>query len=913
MKSNFLKQISRMLVFGILITGFPARDVIAGPPICPTLASGATAAATACPLNFNYNKGQGCSVFGSSASTYSAANVCNLNVGSAGSCLSCLSSSNSPTTISNAGITPFANYSVSDTTAAPNVYQTTTNNLLAAIINFTTTLGNYQDFSFLNGAMLDIMGYLLVDGNSYYLGLGTTPDPNNPYGYTVQTLPLVPSTADESVLNNFQYYSYPRGDFLPVNTAAGYSPGSMIASFVNYLANTNLGNQRFYAQVTTALILYSLLSSIQNPLSTPTPNAPYTFSNLASASALFGNTLSNLNPLTGASTVTVRTPAEMVLYLQNADQYSLKPNALGTNLVTPATGTPTITPSGALNLLINLNNQPNINWQAIYADPAQLAVFTNIAANVNTSSAAFQAVFPPTAIDGSAYVAYFANAFKAIANNQIYFRCDQDISVFPAKPMDTSIYFSNNAEPVSVKLSEQFLTTQKVAKVTTPSPLPTVIPDATFNYNTGNFFFWIPSTAQLSGGQGALDLSGMQTPGSEALWNSVCANSSSNSVYAIQDQILSGTGGLKTYVGLATKLTAPENSAPGAALYDASSLEGASYNLLTAASAAINDQPIKTGNSKTDLTSYYSFITSGTYVPTYLNIIKSMDSLVNYKPVALSNFLPPPSATSAPGTITGTAVGTTPFVSYLNELSDIVAIRNAYSDCWVNLSICASTPNPANSGSGTDCYGTYSPDINTGLFHIHDGLDFFSGRCFNKALGEQVEKAFTSLPSLIVMGAFIGIPALFGIFTKAAPVPMQKLQAWLLKEDWVDPATLQKVQTMNVSKGAEDPYVKMVQNADMPSAPISNPVAPVNVSNSTFQELQQANLTNESQLNQFAYLDQGAKNALRTSIQQQLIDLKAQVEDGVAGAEEELDQAKTNAEKYNQIEGNEDDPIEIPE
>lgn len=731
MKSNFLKQISRMLVFGILITGFPVRDLMAGTAVCS-----APAPKTSCPLNYTFPTS--CPSLQDATKKYNVSSI-NLNVGASGSCLSCLSSANSPSTISTYGISPLAGFTSTDATSAPMQYEMTTSNLLAAIGNYQGALQQYGTLTAVNLSILDALKNLAPNIN--YSGVrmpflsAEFPDITCADNTPCDITPLVAVA--------------PSGDFLPLTAASGYNSGQM---FVNFLS----GNvtQKWYQQIVVSLIIYTLLSNTVNSNTA----SSLTVANLQATRTVFAGSVNGPSgsPLTAA---------QMSGYLANNLGFQFTGGSI---------------PTDTVSLLINISTN---NWIGVYNDSGQISALVTAFNSINTGSSQFTNFFDNVTIE---LAAYYVKALQSLQlSSNLYMDCSLDFTTGLAADQ-TSVYYATTTSEVTSDLATQFVNDQIAnsgATATTAVTLEsTGLDNVAFSYKTGPFYF-------MASALSSVDAQNMwnkvcatsSSPGLLPIQNSaiqamVPLLATQGATLSSPDNTADGAAqyGLETLEGRMQNLIIAAKAAINQPPISGISSSDAVWWSYTAPA----------GVTAPALTNYSWVNSYNAGAAQTVAEIVSVDRTVKVTPALLPDFIysPTKSVPAVPATATSPAVAAvaanpdnTAFASndHINMLMDLVKIRMAYSGAWISLSLCASqTPPPK--GAGFDCTGTYATDDNffsasadainflAGAHVPQRAPDIFSRHCWNDALGRAILAQVTSVPGMIFMAALMGIPAVYG-------------------------------------------------------------------------------------------------------------------------------------------------------
>lgn len=687
MKANFLKQIARALVFGLFVAGFPANLQAASPapagtstPATLVKPANTPASLDLCPGGIDMSKTPAANL----ASTVAPRGCKNFTVSTCNidTCVASNLSSNSPTTFDTSGMKTLMGTDFTETNNAIATYQNIAKYLAAALKNYTTVLPNYTQLAVLYGALEQ-----LVLNNLYA----------NPNNATSGVLPF--TTTNLNVASN----SFPSGDFAPIGNLTNDQKGKLMLGYIQYEYNfmATQDYKNWLLENVTALLLYSTLAKQM------TNWAYYAWAWLA-----FTNKATDTNGV-GAQPA-CPTPTDVLNFINNSsfvDQTksgAYKPNSQYqfTN------GT---IPDNVLNLLSTI---ANAQWSQVNTtDLYNLVMSLDLSAVTST--------FSSTNMQGSnaqslAWVPYMLSVMQAIASNNLYFNCARDMGVSAGdtgagQGIDGSIYYGINTASASAKLSDEFAVlsgavSSAAASGATPAsgaatPAATTLPaglsDFVVNYMTGTFYPFLPSSTPAtpptpakpavpatattpaipavpaSPGNdatvGALDLSGLNgggvsdmMPGS--LWATACANTSSAKVASEQVAILG-------QIQLVTAQEAPIGvvDGSGAPTMPGKTLQGAAQNLITAAQAAVTQDPFKPYASK------YSWVTTASYPPQQPANMVLNGANVTVTPTVLSGFMPQ------------TATDTTSFATkdHLNMLLDVTSIMSNYSTCWNNLCYCA--------------------------------------------------------------------------------------------------------------------------------------------------------------------------------------------------------------------------------
>lgn len=706
MKPNFLKQIARMLIFSLFVTGLPIDIQAASPasntsssstgPSCPgctdvilastgvQLSAGVTLTSSQAATVLSTPAPKGCSGFSASS--------CSLN----SSCMA-FSSNNTPSTFDLSGVKALMGSDYTEQNNAIASYLNTAKYLLAASTGYQAAMQNYTQLKLLYAAFEQ-----LVTNNLYVnpcaldpannssqndpLGLCPTTNPN-PGGWTPGILPFTATNM------NVPARVSPNGDFMPIGNLNTTQKGQLMLGYLQYLYNFEPGQsgKNWIAQAATMLIFYTILSKQMSFLN------DYFFGWSAFAGVADDNgwlkvqNSSTLVPGEGQQPANqIPTPQQALQFIQqssyagyNKDTKTSQPSDLfqfNSNI-----------PSATLNLLSAL---ANAQWSSV--DPDYLyTVVSGMDLNAVT------ATFSSSNMSGGdantlAWIPGLLANMQALTSDNLYFNCSVDLTT--GKGIDGSLYYGVNTSQASAKLSDQFVSVQltMIQQATgannqdtssISTTLPAALSDYVVNYMKGSFYPFLPSsvaaTSENDATEGPISLAGLNNgaddmmPGS--LWATACANSTSSKLAAPQAAILN-------QIQLVSDLESPVgvNDNSGAPTMPGKTVQGAAQNLITAAQAAIAQPPLAAYAS-----SAYSWI-NASYPPTKDSPLTGINLSVT--PNILSEFVPKDAQDTA-------AFAT---VDHLNMLLDIGTVMLSYHNCWNNLSYCANggvSGGPASSGA----------------------------------------------------------------------------------------------------------------------------------------------------------------------------------------------------------------------
>lgn len=652
MKDNFLKQIARMLIFGLFVAGFSVNIEAASP--APT----GTSTSTTCPDLVDMTK--------LSATTLSStlapngcknftASICNIDA-----CASKNSSPNSPTTFDTSVMQTLTGTDYTNTPNAISTYINTAKYLAAALKNYTTVIPKYTQLSFLYSALEQ-----LVLDNLYA----------NPSNATTAVLPFTVGLnlgANES--NGVPSKNFPSGDFAPIGNLTNDQKGKLMLGYIQYEYNfMPSSSKEWILENVVSLILYSTLAKQMS-------NWNYygwawmVFAGKASYSDGKGGTVNLPNSPTKQNVLDFFSNSPYVY--QNKDgsykpssQFQFENGTISDNV---------------FNLLLTISNAQwsQVNTTDLYN------VITSLDLNSVTSDFLSMQGEPATNL---AWMPYMLSVMQAIATNNLYFNCSRDMGVMEGdtgagQGIDGSIYYGLNVAQASpAKLSDKYAALLGTAvssasgsntSTSTTTTLPASLNDFTVSYMTGSFYPFLPASAAASPGNdatlGALQLSGLNGGASDmmsgSLWATSCANTSSAKVTSEQAAILS-------QIQIVTAQESPTGvvDGTGAPTMPGQTLQGASQNLITAAQAAVSQDPFKPYASK------YTWVTTTSYPLQQDASMALTGANITVTPTVLNGFIPQ------------TKTDTTSFATsdHLNMLTDVVTIMTQYNNCWGNLCFCA--------------------------------------------------------------------------------------------------------------------------------------------------------------------------------------------------------------------------------
>ena len=663
MKLKFCKQVSKLLIFSIFVTGLPLEMQAAWPAEPVTTFSASTSTCT----------------------SYTAPASCQL-----AACPS-PASTNTPTGACTAttGIAADANYGKAGSVVAPylnliqNIYGSDNNgNPSGALAQYQNAMNAYgiTTNAFISLSNIALDGLMVNPGAAVS---GTLP-------FTVSTDPSAAQAAGMPL--NMAASYYPNGDFVPVfATANPTAQAQLFLGFMEYMYNTQFGAtgqpsqqyQQYMLSVFTALLFYTLLDSANLQANV----------NVANYGAEFGywiwQVLANIYPGNGqplpqtitnattgsSSTYSVRTAAQISAYLTSTLSSSAYYGA------TPSIFNGGALPAAQIALLMALATG---DFATVKSDLSTLSTMMSGAnwTNFLSDFAPSSNLNSPT---WSAWVIYTKQVYDAINSGNLYFRCDVDPST--GTGLDSSLYYAGTKPTVStIKYSTQYLSdncTQAGASATCAQDIANTFGNTlaatVFSYLTGQFYYWLPGSysvcgatdpvtgactsytgtnisgpttwAGLDGGNGSL--------GAGSLWASVCANSSSATFAATQATVLQQMAKVATQDSIISGNT-----------YTGDTLQGASANLLAAVKALAAEQPFASFASSYTWanSSYPTAQMTGTDAKGNTVNISYTGNNVTVKPIVLTGF---------------------PTSDQLNMISDMINIASAYEACWANISLCS--------------------------------------------------------------------------------------------------------------------------------------------------------------------------------------------------------------------------------
>ena len=271
MKTNFLRQISRVLVFSIFTAGFPVdlrAAVVAGAPAATgvVVASIGTPGATTCTTKtYDYLK--------------DGITACGLT-----GCMTPLANPNFPSELctTTTGI---------DTTDGYAAYAQVTSDLANALAQYYTVSANWENYNTVLSALHIIYTNYLVAGNSAAAQAAQPatkqPATNGAAAGLLSSLPGTEALTFGGSNSGISCNQYSYGDFVPVADTSS-EKGSLMSGLIQYFFNTQVdqsgtvipGNQTSVAMHFAVLLIYSLLSpASQKIVANSSSGDPYNFYN----------------------------------------------------------------------------------------------------------------------------------------------------------------------------------------------------------------------------------------------------------------------------------------------------------------------------------------------------------------------------------------------------------------------------------------------------------------------------------------------------------------------------------------------------------------------------------------------------------------------------------------------------------